>query len=327
MSNTPDPAWLNHEDAWRDWRGAMAGKRMHHGWLLAGKSGLGKHDFALAAARELVAEEGIAQPFGDHPDILILTYGPKNDKEARAQADGKPFERARSIRVDQIRAMQRRLTTRPTLGERRVVIIDPADDMEVAAANALLKSLEEPPVGTFFMLVTHRPSRLLPTIRSRCRMLRFPTLTNSQLERMLDVSGAGEGGAARAAAVQAAEGSYGAALRFAEQDLGPVAHAIQTLITQGDSDRSIRAELSKLIGTRADRARLDAVFELAQSIVAEEARTTANSAHRAVLVEAHGALVTLAAQAPSYNFDTGLLSAEIGGLLMRAAPASERLHG
>ncbi|MEM7778940.1 MAG: DNA polymerase III subunit delta' [Pseudomonadota bacterium] len=320
------PNWLNHGEAWREWRGAMAGSRMHHGWLLAGKKGLGKLDFAMSAARELVAQDGIPQPPGDHPDIIVLTYGAKNDKEARAQAEGKKFERARSIRVDQIRAMQRRLTTRPTLGERRVVVVNPADDMEVSAANALLKSLEEPPQGTYFMLVTHRPSRLLPTIRSRCRVLRFPVLTPPQLEEMLEASAAGEGGAGRAAAIRAAEGSYGAALRFAEQDLGPVAASIQALITQGDKDMGARTNLAKLIGPRADRVRLDAVFELAQAIVAETARTTQDASHRAALVEAHGALVTLAAQAPTYNFDTGLLSVEIGGLLMRAAPASERAH-
>jgi hypothetical protein len=59
------------------------------------------------------------------------------------------------------------------LGSRRAIIIDPADDLETSAVNALLKSLEEPPAGTYFLLVTHRLGRLLPTIRSRCRILRF----------------------------------------------------------------------------------------------------------------------------------------------------------
>ncbi|AWW74781.1 DNA polymerase III subunit delta' [Erythrobacter sp. KY5] len=318
--------WPNHTGPWNEWRSAMAGTRMHHGWLLAGKSGLGKHDFAIAAARELVAEDGIPQPAGDHPDIIVLTYGPKNDKEARAAADGKDFERARSIRVDQIRVMQRRLNTRPTLGSRRVVIIDPADDMEVAAANALLKSLEEPPQGTFFMLVTHRPARLLPTIRSRCRILRFPLLKDAQIEELLDAAGIGGGGDARFAAIRAAEGSYGVALRFAEQDLGPVANAIKSLLTNGDPQMTGRADLSRLIGGRADRARLDAVFELAQAMVADLARTTEYAGQRATLVDTHSDLVTLAAQAPTYNFDTALLAVEIGSLLTRAAPASEHAH-
>lgn len=315
--------WPNHEHAWKEWRTAMSGRRMHHGWLLAGKSGLGKNDFAMAAARELVSEGGSPQPVSDHPDILALTYGPKDDKAERAAADGKEYERARSIRVKQIRAMQKRLTTRPTLGSRRVVIINPADDMEVSAANALLKSLEEPPKGTFFILVTHRPARLLPTIRSRCRMLRFPTLSDEQLDKMLRNEA---NGSDLAAAIAAAEGSFGTALRFMQQDLAPVAEIIRALVTAGDPDSTGRTALSKLIGPRPDKDRLQAIFELAQAIVADHARTAEHSESRAALIEAHGELVRLAAQAPTYNFDNGLLALEIGGLLMRAAPASAPAH-
>ena len=156
---------------------------MHHGWILAGKSGLGKLDFAKAAARELVEEAGVPQP-DDHPDILEVSYGPKDDKEARKRQNGKDFELSKIIRVREIRAMQQRLTTRPTLGKRRAIIIHPADDMNKEAANALLKSLEEPPQGTFFILVTHRPSRLLPTIRSRCRELSFAPLSEAELSEL-----------------------------------------------------------------------------------------------------------------------------------------------
>ena len=322
-----DIDWPNHTAAWREWRTAMTGTRMHHGWILAGKSGLGKQGFAMAAARELVAEDGIPQPPGDHPDIIVLTYGAKNDKEARAQAEGKKFELARSIRVDQIRGMQKRLNTRPTLGSRRVVIVNPADDMEVSASNALLKSLEEPPKGTFFMLVTHRPARLLPTIRSRCRLLRFPILSSGQLETMLEASGAAGSGNSTLAAIRAAEGSYGAALRFAEQDLAPIGELISAILTKGDPNITARANLAQMIGPRADRARLQAVMELAQSIVADLARTTDDTARRAALVDMHSDLVTLAAQAPNYNFDTGLLTLEIGTLLMRSATASDHAHG
>jgi DNA polymerase-3 subunit delta' len=316
-------AWPNHGEAWRQWRDALGGERMHHGWLLAGKSGLGKRDFAMAAARELVAEPGVPQPAGEHPDIIVLTYGPKDDKGEKAQAEGKPFELARSIRIKQIRAMQRRLITRPTLGSRRAIIIDPADDMEKAAANALLKSLEEPPAGTFFLLVTHRPARLLPTIRSRCRTLRFPVLTDRQIAAMLEA----EGVPPDPAAIAAAEGSFGAALRFAEQDLAPIARQIEALLTRGDGDFSARGELARLIGPRADRERVQAVLDLAQGLVARAARTTGDGQHRAALIDAHGALVALAAEAPTANFDPGMLPFEIGSLLVAAAPASEPAHG
>jgi DNA polymerase III subunit delta' len=315
--------WPNHTEAWRQWRDALGGERMHHGWLLAGKSGLGKRDFALAAARELVAEAGVPQPAGEHPDILVLTYGPKDDKAEKAQADGKPFERARSIRIKQIRAMQRRLISRPTLGSRRAIIIDPADDMEKGAANALLKSLEEPPVGTFFLLVTHRPARLLPTIRSRCRTLRFPALADSQLAALLGDAGLPPD----PAAIAAAEGSFGVALRFAAQDLAPVAQVIAALLAGGDEGFTGRGELARLIGPRADRTRIQAVLELAQSLVARAARETGDARLRARMIDAHAALVSLAAEAPTANFDPGMLPFEIGSLLVAAAPASEKDHG
>jgi len=315
--------WPNHTAAWAAWRDAMSGARMHHGWLLAGKAGLGKLDFARAAARELVAEPGVPQPVGEHPDILTLTYGPKDDKAEKAAAEGKPFDLARSIRIKQIRAMQKRLTTRPTLGARRAIIIHPADDLEVAAANALLKSLEEPPQGTFFLLVVNRPARLLPTIRSRCRMLRFPVLSDSALAEML----AAEGLPAKPAMLAAAEGSFGAALRYAGQNLAPVASAIDALLTQGDPAFARRGELAALIGARADRERVQAVLELAQSLVARRAQASADPNARLALIEAYDALVQLAAEAPTYNFDPAMLPFEIGSLLVAAAPASEAVHG
>ena len=315
--------WPNHADAWREWRDALAGERMHHGWLLAGKAGLGKRDFALAAARELVAEPGVPQPAGDHPDIITLTYGPKDDKAERAAADGKPFELARSIRIKQIRAMQKRLFTRPTLGTRRAIIIDPADDMEKAAANALLKSLEEPPAGTFFLLVTHSPARLLPTIRSRCRTLRFPLLSESQIGGMLEEAGLRP----EPQAIAAAEGSFGAALRFAQQGLSQLAPLIGQMLQDGEDGFARRGELARLIGPRADRERIHAVLELSQALAARAARETGDTAHRLRLIDTHAALAQLAAEAPTANFDTGMLLFEIGGLLVRAAPASEPAHG
>lgn len=324
MSGPATLDWPNHADAWREWRSAIASSRMHHGWILAGKKGLGKNDFAVSAARELVAEEGVNQSAGDHPDILKVTYGPKDKKAQSAQEAGKPYELARSIRIAQIRDMQKRLIVRPTLGSRRVVIINPADDMERATSNALLKSLEEPPAGTFFILVTHRPARLLPTIRSRCRVLRFPLLTNAELETMLLESG--EGGNVDAV-IQAAQGSFGAALQFTQQDLEPVAAQVTRLLTQGDPDMTGRGELSRLIGPRADRERMSAVFELILTIVSEQARQSSKSRQRAAFVNAHTSLVTLSAQAPSYNFDTGLLCLEIGTLLSGAHAASEPAHG
>lgn len=313
--------WPNHEGPWSQWRSALGSARMHHGWILAGKSGLGKLDFAHEAARELVDEPGVPQP-DDHPDILEITYGPKDDKEERKRQNGKDFERSKIIRVREIRAMQQRLTTRPTLGKRRAIIIHPADDMNVEAANALLKSLEEPPQGTHFILVTHRPSRLLPTIRSRCRVMRFSPLSQAQLTSMLGA----QGHCADAAALNAAAGSYGAAVQFIEEDLAPVARVIEGLLTAGDPAFVARSELGRLIGARAHRARVQAVFDLAQGVTAQRAKTAETPALRAAMIEAHTKLIALARQAPTHNFDPGLLTLEIGTLLVEAHAASEPAH-
>lgn len=315
--------WPNHAEPWHEWRDAMGGARMHHGWILAGKEGLGKRDFAMAAARELVAEEGIPQPAGDHPDIHLLSHLPKDEKEEKKRQEGKPFQVKRNIAVAQIRSMQHRLTTRPTLGNRRAIIIDPADDMERNASNALLKSLEEPPQGTFFLLVTHRPSRLLPTIRSRCRILRFPDLTSMQIERLLEEKAPEADAMTRHAALRLSGGSFGAALSFIEQDLNKISDLLHQIASAGDPLFELRGQLVSAIGARPDRERMQAVLDLARTIVAHQAER-ARPDQCAALVEAHTALVQLSAQAPTYNFDAGLLIMEIGTLLGNAAPASER---
>jgi DNA polymerase-3 subunit delta' len=315
-----------HEQAWNEWRAALASPRMHHAWLLAGKRGVGKASFALAAARELVAEPGVPQPHGDHADVIVLTHLAKDEKEERKREKGEAFELKRNITVDQVRAMQQRLTTRPTLGSRRVVIIDPADDLEKSAANALLKSLEEPPQGTYFLLVAHRPGRLLPTIRSRCRILPFPAVEAADMQAILEREAPQADAATRAAAVAAAGGSPGAALEFVALDLGKLHTVMETLADQGDADLALRGRLAEAMGQRPDRRRQLAAIELARAVVAARMATTRREAIPA-LAQAHADLVRLAAQAPTYNFDPGLLVMEIGGLLASLAVPSAPVHG
>jgi DNA polymerase-3 subunit delta' len=314
---------IGHEEAWREWREALAGARMHHAWLLAGKKGLGKSAFALAAAREFVAEAGVPQPEGPHPDVVLLTHLAKDDKEEKKREAGQEYELARNVKIDQIRGMQRRLSTRPTLGNRRVVIVDPADDLEKGAANALLKSLEEPPVGTFFMLVAHSPARLLPTIRSRCRVLRFAPVSDAEVSSLLAEQAPEADAATRSAAVTAAAGSPGAALEFVAHDLGPLDALMRQIAGQGDPQFTLRGKLADEIGARPDRARIAAALDLARANLAQMVQH-APRAGLPGIVEAHADLVRLTAQAPTYNFDPGLLVMQIGGLLASAGAASQR---
>ena len=314
--------YIGHDEPWRAWRAAMAGERMHHAWLLAGRRGVGKGPFALAAARELVGDNGAA----DHPDIIVLTHLPKDDAEARKRDEGKPHELARNIRIDQVRSMQHRLTTRPTVGERRAVIIDPADDLEPNAANALLKSLEEPPAGTFFLLVAHRLGRLLPTIRSRCRILRFPQVEASEIDAILRREAPSADAATRAAAIAAAGGSPGAAIDFVDLGLGELHRLMQALVREGDPDFAGRGAMAEAMGARPDRQRQLAAIELARAVVAERMEGTPMSDIPA-LVDAHTELGVLAAQAPTYNYDPGLLVMEIGSLLATLGTPRGARHG
>lgn len=314
---------IGHDAAWLAWRGALGGERMHHAWLLTGRAGLGKMTFALAAARELVA---VGPAPEQNPDILVLTHGPKDKAEEAKRDQGKPWERTRSIRIDQIRGVQRRLTTRPTLGDRRVVVIDPADDLERPAANALLKSLEEPPTGTYFLLVSHNPARLLPTIRSRCRILRFADLSDDDLASLLAVHAPAASPDERAAAVVAAAGSPGAALAFVEMGLAEAARTMRRIRDTGDPDFSGRGQLTGLIGTRPDRERLRALLDLARATVVEGSeRLPMDRAARRI--GAHAGLVRLTGEHLTYNYDSGLFALAMGNLLAGCAAASERGNG
>ncbi len=312
-----------HDAAWAAWLEALDSKRLHHAWLLAGPKGLGKGLFARKAAASLIAEPGLAQPdWAVHPDILMLDHLPLNEAEEDKKADGKPFQTKRNVTIDQVRRMQHRLTTRPTLGSRRAVIIDPADDLEKNAANALLKSLEEPPTGTFFLLVAHRPGRLLPTIRSRCRTLRFAPLSDGEVETILRDSAPEADPATRAAALAAAEGSPGAALEFVAQDLGALHTLMQRLIAEGDDHFALRGALAEAIGARPDRERLAATLDLARAVVAAELAASSRIRQQRVIA-AHGELVRISGQVTTYNFDPALLTLEIGALLASLAMPRE----
>ncbi|MET0270214.1 MAG: AAA family ATPase, partial [Sphingomonas sp.] len=160
-------------------REAIGGGRMHHAWLLAGPQGLGKALFAGSAALRYLAE-GIAPVTAsglalsdDHPTARLAAAGSHPDyRRLERLFREKTNDHARSITVDQVRGLQGLFATTPSLSSRRAIVIDAIDDLERPAANALLKSLEEPPADTLFLLVSHAPGRLLPTIRSRCRTLR-----------------------------------------------------------------------------------------------------------------------------------------------------------
>ena len=141
---------------------ALARGRLHHAWLLTGPAGLGKAAFAYRAARRLFGPA--SRPLiaaSSHPDLMVL------ERETEGGAT------KRNISVDQARKLPEFFSKAPALGRYRVAIIDTADDLNVNAANAVLKTLEEPSGQGVVFLMSNAPGRLLPTIRSRCRRLVF----------------------------------------------------------------------------------------------------------------------------------------------------------
>lgn len=319
---------IGHAGPWSEWVQAMEQGRVHHAWMLAGPRGIGKQHFAMRAALNLVGHHGNASSEQQHPDIVVLRNLPKDEKEDRKREEGKPFETKRNISVAQIREMQRRLTTRPTMGDHRAIIIDAADDLEKSAANALLKSLEEPPESTRFLLIAHRPAKLLPTIRSRCRVLRFASIPDDEMRVFLSGRMPNSDQDTIDAAIVAAAGSPGAALDFVQQDLAPVAVLMHNIATTGDQDFRLRGSLAEVIGTRPDRERLRAILDLSRAMLSarlSDEDQIADAATVSRMIEAHSALVRLGNEAPTFNYDPAMLIMEIGTLLASASPHRKRI--
>jgi DNA polymerase-3 subunit delta' len=193
-------------------RSARERGRVAHAYLFAGPEGVGKELVARTFIGSLLCEsEGADAPCGTcrscervgrqvHPDVLVL------------EADGK------FIKIDAVRGITRIVAYKPIEGAVRCVLIREADQLHEAAANALLKTLEEPSAHTIFVLTSSAPQRLLDTILSRCQVLRFGRLTHESVRRILETH---EEIAAEVipGAIGMANGSAGAALRMADEGI------------------------------------------------------------------------------------------------------------
>ncbi|MEL6640581.1 MAG: DNA polymerase III subunit delta' [Pseudomonadota bacterium] len=176
--------------------------RLHSGWLITGPRGVGKATLAWKIATFLLAETANDGLFGapppptslkidaDHPDARLVHSGAHPRLLiVRRPYDEKTKKLKTEITVDAVRGMKGFFHMSAADGGRRVVIVDAADEMNRSAANAILKELEEPPENTTILLIAHQPSRLLPTIRSRCRELRCVPLVADDLAFALSQAG------------------------------------------------------------------------------------------------------------------------------------------
>ena len=309
---------------------AARGGNLHHAWLIAGPEGVGKGQFARQAALGLLAAasdaggpaDGGAVPEahptarlfarGSHPDYRILERLPKDPD--------KPGENvARSITIAQVRGLQAMFATKPALSPRRVIVIDAADDLERSAANALLKSLEEPPAGTMFLLISHAPGRLLPTIRSRCRRLRFEPLSDAQVESVVRAALPDAEDAEIAALVRAGQGAPGRALGYAGLNLAAIEADLDEIARDGDPANAVRVRLAHALGTKNAQPRYEAYLHRAPSFIAQAARGRSGESLR-IALDAYREAQDLAGSALGLSLDPGATAFEMAGLVARLAP-------
>lgn len=269
---------FGHDEQARTLLSAARSGRLHHGWILAGPRGIGKASFARAMALRLLAEaagppvsgEGLDVP-QDHP-IRRLFEADAHPDYAELFCLEKDSGTARNITVDQIRGLQRLIQSAPSMSSRRIVVIDSADDLERGAANALLKNLEEPPADMLFMLVSHAPGRLLPTIRSRCRTMRFDPLGDDALRSVLRAADDSLSPDELDALTRAGEGSPGKALRYAGLNIADMEEALAAIAADGDPGNRQRLILAKSLASKAARPRYEAFLERAPAFIAASAR-------------------------------------------------------
>lgn len=309
--------------------GAYRSGKLHHALLLTGPQGIGKATFAFHVARYLLenpdpgAERvplGASDPNGQifrqvasgaHPGVLHLTR-PFDER-------GKKFKSA--ITVDEMRRVSRFLSLRSHDGSYRVIIVDPAEDMNRNAANALLKNLEEPPARVLFLLVSHAPGGLLPTIRSRCQVLRFQPLGRREIETVLEQSGVSlpTDAQARQALFDGAAGSARNAILHAEHGGSDIIAAAEAYLQSSRKDPLDAYKLADAVAGRDQEARFD-IFNshlldriAAQSAAAAMAGDTRRAARLAELwSEVRGTIV----ETSTYNLDK---RQHVVGLLDRIA--------
>ena len=321
-------ALIGHDAQIAHFHEVAGGPRAHHAWLLTGPRGLGKGMFARAAATWLLANAaGPPTPPGSfevpasHPVAALIAAGSHPDLRILERLPRDGGELARSITVDQVRGLSRMSATTPALSGRRVVILDPVDDLEREGANALLKSLEEPPAGTVFLLVSHRPGGLLPTIRSRCRTLRFGPLAPEAMAAFVARALPPMPPEEARALVALADGAPGAALRYAGLQVAELDRDLATLAREGDPRGARRSALAASLASKKAQARYELFLERVPRLIAGEARGRRGTALADALALWEKAR-DLGGSATRLSLDPQTTIFELAGLVAALAPES-----
>ncbi|MCV6592967.1 MAG: DNA polymerase III subunit delta' [Silicimonas sp.] len=284
-------AFFGHDRVEAEVAAALSGDRMHHAWMITGPQGVGKATLAWRMARFL-----LTQPTNGGPDMFgapatpeTLAIDPEHPVAHRIAALSDPgcllirrpwdVDKKRlkaQITVEEVRKLNAFFGLSATDGGHRVVIVDAADDMNPSAANALLKVLEEPPKGAVLILIAHQPARLLPTIRSRCRVLRLPELDAAAMNAALTEAGFETDGAD--GLFELARGSVGAAIRLLSEDgLSLYANILKLSGTAPAMDRHALAALVEKLSQRGAGARLALGVTLLDTALSRLARAAAGA--------------------------------------------------
>jgi len=253
-------ALIGHERALARVARAIRGGRPPQAWLITGPPGVGKATLAFRIARYLLAfgatdrgpcdlsvttndAAALQVKAGAHPGLIVLKRGINADTGKTMTVLG----------VDEIRKLGSFFGLTSGAGGWRIAIIDTADDMNDAAANALLKILEEPPSRAILLVLAHAPARLLPTIRSRCQRLDLKPLPDAEVASELVLRLPQLPEAERAALVKLGGGSIGAALRLASDNGVAIAADAERLIDRaGMPDFAATLSLAEKISRMDD---------------------------------------------------------------------------
>jgi len=279
---------FGHDTAETAFLEAFHSGRMHHAWLITGPKGIGKATLAWRVARFLLATPmDQADALFAAPPPETLDIAPDHPVAHRIHALSEPglfllrraWDREKKrlktvITVDEVRRMKDFFGLSAGGNGRRVVIVDAAEEMNQNAANALLKMLEEPPKNAVLLLVSHQPSRLLPTIRSRCRTLPLGAVSHDAMTGALQQAGieADDG----AALAELAAGSVGEAVAMIQQEgLTLYAEIMALFATLPHMDRARVVRLADQGGAKGAEARFDLALDLIDRLLSRLARTGA----------------------------------------------------
>jgi DNA polymerase-3 subunit delta' len=265
---------IGQQAAKRDWLAAVASGKLHHGWLLHGPRGVGKARLALQFAAHLLggdsggelavtAESPVGRLFvaGSHPDLRII----------RRPIDDKGKQKT-EIPAGAIRELSDFFSLRPAMGGWRVAVVDAVDELNRFGANALLKTLEEPPSNAVLLLVSHGEQILPPTVRSRCRVLRCGPLNEHDTLAVLTAAGLTAQRAEEVA--QLAPGRPGRAMQLEGADAAAASEAVSVALRNlaGGDARSLHAALTQ--ASKSDAALAAAMESLRSSLQKRAARET-----------------------------------------------------